>query len=94
VYSRMYKQTDRRNNSNRNHLVGDTSILDRPAMRDSSTSPLLQWVLSSVDSVRVAVFDRDEPTCTKLLWLHGKFRYVLPVVWVDPGLFPTLPWKR
>jgi len=62
-------------------------------MRASSTL-LLQCMKCVSCLVCVAVFDRDQLTCIKLLWLDRKFRFVLLVVRVDPNLFPTLPWRR
>jgi len=47
-----------------------------------------------LSSVCVAVFDRDELICFKLLCIYRKFCHVLLVVWVDPSLFPALPQKR
>jgi len=90
-------QTDGRcNNSSKHHTSRWHIYYWQVSVRASSTL-LLQCVGYSVcvlSSVCVEVFDRDELTCIKLLWLYRKFRHVLLVVWVDPGLCPTLPWRR
>ena len=55
-----------------------TNILAAAAVRSAC-------VLSSVC---VAVFDCDELTCIKLLWLYRKYCHVFLLVRVDPSLSP------
>jgi len=68
----MDSQTeDSRSNSCRHHKVGGTG-----QHANYSSTLLLQSAMCIVcvlSSVCVAVFDRDELTCIKLLWLYRKF---------------------